>query len=43
MTSPLFRPLELGPLHLPTVDGTRSLTLAGLHGSKVLLIEFASW
>lgn len=32
-----------GRLHLPTVDGLQTRTLAGLRGQPVLLVEFASW
>jgi len=32
-----------GRLHLPTVDGLRTVTLAGLRGRPLLLVEFASW
>jgi hypothetical protein len=31
------------PLRLPTIDGDRTIDLRELAGSKVLLIEFASW
>lgn len=30
-------------IELPTIDGSRSLRLSELRGSRVLLIEFASW
>ena len=35
---------ELYPeVRLPTIDGERTISLHGLRGKKVLLIEFASW
>ncbi len=30
-------------VRLPTIDGERTVSLHGLRGKKVLLIEFASW
>lgn len=30
-------------LELPRIDGTRSMRLSELRGTKLLLIEFASW
>lgn len=35
---------ELYPeLRLPTIDGSQTISIRGLRGKKVLLIEFASW
>ena len=35
---------ELYPeLRLPTIDGEQTVSIRGLRGKKVLLIEFASW
>ena len=30
-------------VHLPTLDGEREVDLASFRGTKLLLIEFASW
>ncbi len=30
-------------LRLPTIDGTRTIALSELRGTKLLLIQFASW
>ncbi len=32
-----------GPLELPTLNGSQTLSLELYRGRKVLLIEFASW
>ena len=37
------KPVFLQPLHLPTIDGERGIDLGQLRGTKLLLIEFASW
>jgi len=33
----------LPDLRLPTIDGTRTVSLAELRGKKLLVFEFASW
>ena len=33
----------LPDLRLPTLDGSATVDLADLRGSRVLLVEFASW
>jgi hypothetical protein len=33
----------LPSLRLPTIDGTDTVDLASLRGTRLLLIEFASW
>jgi len=33
----------LPDLRLPTIDGTRTVSLSELRGKKLLLFEFASW
>lgn len=39
--------VKVGEMHpevrLPTIDRARTVSLSGLRGKKVLLIEFASW
>ena len=34
---------RLPDLRLPTIDGARTIDLAELRGTKLLLVEFASW
>jgi hypothetical protein len=36
-------PVHLDPLRLPTIDGRETIDLASLRGTKLLLVEFASW
>jgi hypothetical protein len=33
----------LSALRLPTLDGSRTIALSDLRGTKLLLVEFASW
>ncbi len=37
------KPVFLDPLRLPTIDGGTEVDLGQLRGTKLLLIEFASW
>lgn len=34
---------RLPDLRLPTIDGSRTISLAELRGARLLLVEFASW
>ena len=34
---------RLPDLHLPTIDGKRTIDLAEFRGKRLLLIEFAAW
>jgi len=46
-TTLLFLQAQVGrpfpDLRLPTIDGSRELSITDFEGSRVLLVEFASW